>query len=119
MNFSDPITRAKTHLANITGGEWFCTGFTVKSRSGSLVGHQQRTADAEFIAEAPLIISMLLTKVSEAAAEAKKARYAVSADRDQITTLKDQLANAQKRRDELQAQLDAAWAELAKYGQRR
>lgn len=119
MNFSDPITRAKKHLAEITGGEWAATGFTVKSRTGALIGHMQRATDAEFLSEAPVILSMLLTRVSELQAEAKKARYEVSADRDQVTTLKDQLANARQRRDELQIQLDTAWAELEKQGKRR
>ena len=119
MNFSDPITRAKKHLAEITGGEWSATGFTVRSRTGALIGHMQRATDAEFLSEAPVILSMLLTRVSELQAEAKKARYEVSADRDQVTTLKDQLANARQRRDELQIQLDTAWAELEKQGKRR
>ena len=119
MNFSDPITRAKKHLTEITGGEWTATGFTVKSRTGSLIGHMQRAADAEFLSEAPVIISMLLARIAELQADTKKARYEVSADRDQVTTLKDQLANAQGRRDELQLQLDTAWAELERQGKRR
>lgn len=119
MNFSDPISRGKQHLAEITGGEWFAEGFTVKSRTGRTVGHMQRAADAAFVAEAGLIISMLTTKIAELAAEAKKAKYAVTADRDLVTTLTDQLANSRKRCAELQTQLDEALEELEKTGRRR
>lgn len=119
MNFSDPISRGKQHLADITGGEWFAEGYTVKSRTGKVVGHMQRTADAVFVAEAGLIISMLSARVAEVVAEAKKARYAVTADRDLVTTLKDQLDNSKKRCTELQTQLDEALAELESLGRRR
>jgi len=71
------------------------------------------------VAEAATIITMLLALVAEARADAKKARYELSADRDQVTTLKDQLANACSRRDELQIQLEAAWAELERTGRRK
>jgi hypothetical protein len=119
MNFSDPISRSKFHLAQITGGEWRAVGFTVKSASGQNVAIMQRAVDAAFVAESATIISMLLGLIAEARADAKKARYEVSLDRDQVTTLKDQLANACSRRDELQVQLEAAWAELDRAGRRK
>jgi hypothetical protein len=119
MNFSDPISRGKQHLAEITGGEWFAEGFTVKTRTGKTVGHMQRSVDAAFVAEAGLIISMLTAKIAELAAETKKARYAVSADQDLVTTLTDQLANSRRRCAELQTQLDDAVAELETFGRRR
>ena len=119
MSFTDPISRARAHLAAITGGGWEAHNFSVRAMTGGLIGNMQRTTDAQFIAEAPTIIAALLKMVADAQGELKKARYAVSADRDELTTLKDRLAGAEARRDELQRQLDAAYAELDQRGAKR
>jgi hypothetical protein len=119
MNFSDPVARGQKHLAEITGGEWVATGFSVKTRSGQMVANMQRARDAEFIAEAAPIISMLIAQANESRAEAKKIRGERSMDANKILTLEDQLVSARLRCEELQRDLDAAVKALEERTPRR
>ena len=112
MSFTDAVTRGRNHLSQITGGGWEASGFVVRTVRGGLIGNLSRSTDAAFIAEAPTIIAMLIKELEEVKAEAKRARYSVSSNKDELTTLKDRISVAETRNKELEIQLDAARAEL-------